>query len=86
MTKGRYGVSGNVPFGIGIEGVGEIVEVGEKVENLQIGATVAYMHSGRSAYAEYLGLGCDRIINYKKEDLGEVLAKEYPVKLLDKYL
>ncbi|GIX74915.1 prostaglandin reductase 3, partial [Caerostris extrusa] len=24
-------------------------------------------------------LGCDRVINYKKEDLGEVLAKEYPV-------
>ncbi|KAF8792484.1 Prostaglandin reductase 3 like protein [Argiope bruennichi] len=23
-------------------------------------------------------LGCDRIINYKKEDLGEVLSKEYP--------
>ncbi|GFY75845.1 prostaglandin reductase 3 [Trichonephila inaurata madagascariensis] len=108
------------------DGVGEIVEVGEKVENLQVGATVAYMHSGRSAYAECLGarittgdtvlitaaaggtghiavqwakatgchvigtcsseekekmlkgLGCDRIINYRKEDLGEVLAKEYP--------
>ncbi|GFT91339.1 prostaglandin reductase 3 [Nephila pilipes] len=159
MTKGRYFVSGKVPFGIGIEGVGEIVEVGENVENLKVGANIAYMHSGRSAYAEYLCmpttdifpipdaipdyvalllsgltaaisldkgahitagdtvlitaaaggtghvavqwaksvgchvigtcsseekekmlkcLGCDRVINYKNEDLGEVLAKEYP--------
>ncbi|GFS97673.1 prostaglandin reductase 3 [Nephila pilipes] len=159
MTKGRYFVSGKVPFGIGIEGVGEIVEVGENVENLKVGANVAYMDSRCSAYSEYVclpatdvfpisealpdylvllvsgltaaigldkgaritagdtvlitaaaggtghvavqwakstgchvigtcsseekekmlkGLGCDRVINYKKEDLGEVLAKEYP--------
>ena len=25
-------------------------------------------------------LGCDRVINYKTEDLSEVLSKEYPVR------
>ncbi|KFM61023.1 Zinc-binding alcohol dehydrogenase domain-containing protein 2, partial [Stegodyphus mimosarum] len=158
ITKGRYFVEGKVPFDIGFEGVGEVVEVGEEVENFKIGQNVAYMSSKLGAYAEYLcvpaagvfpipeakpdyvvllvsgltasvGLdkaariteadtvlitaaaggaghiavqwakaagchvigtcstaekekilkefGCDRIINYKTEDLDEILSKEY---------
>ncbi|GFT11088.1 prostaglandin reductase 3 [Nephila pilipes] len=159
MSKGRYFVSAKIPFGTGIEGVGEVVQVGENVTNLKVGANVAYMDTRCSAYAEYVylpaadvfpisealpeyvvllvsgltaaialekcaritagdtvlitaaaggtghvavqwakstgchvigtcssdekkkilkDLRCDRIINLKKEDLGEVLAKEYP--------
>ncbi|GFS39951.1 prostaglandin reductase 3 [Trichonephila inaurata madagascariensis] len=139
MTKGRYFVSGEVPFGVGFEGVGEIVEVGEGVEDLKVGQSVTFLNPRCDTYAEYVcipalhstigldkaarimagesvlitaaaggaghiavqwakaadchvigtcssdekekvlrDLGCDRIINYKKEDLGEVLAKEYP--------
>ncbi|GFQ72535.1 prostaglandin reductase 3 [Trichonephila clavata] len=156
MTKGRYFVSGEVPFGVGLEGVGEIVEVGEGVEHLKVGQSVTFLNPRCDTYAEYVcipalhcfpvpesdpkylsllvsgltatigldkaarimagesvlitaaaggaghiavqwakaadchvigtcssdekekDLGCDRIINYKKEDLGEVLAKEYP--------
>ncbi|GBM56794.1 Prostaglandin reductase 3 [Araneus ventricosus] len=159
MTKGRHLVSGVPPFGIGLEAVGEIVEVGEGVENLKVGQCVAYFNIRWNSYAEYtcidaewvfaipeatpsyLGLimsgltatigldkaarimagetvlitaaaggtghiavqwakaadchvigtcsteekekllkdlGCDRVINYKKENIAEVLAKEYP--------
>ncbi|GBO00421.1 Prostaglandin reductase 3 [Araneus ventricosus] len=159
MTKGRHLVSGIPPFGIGLEAVGEIVEVGEGVENLKVGQCIAYFNIRWNSYAEYtcidaewalvipeatpsyLGLivsgltatigldkvarimagetvlitaaaggtghiavqwakaadchvigtcsteekekllkdlGCDRVINYKKENIAEVLAKEYP--------
>ncbi|GIX89984.1 prostaglandin reductase 3 [Caerostris extrusa] len=159
MTKGRYFVSGKVPFGVGLEAIGEIVEIGEGVKELKVGQCVAYLSSRCDAYAEYVcvpadgvfpipeanpnylgllvsgltstigldkagrimagesvlitaaaggaghiavqwakaadchvigtcsteekekilkDLGCDRVINYKKEDLAEVLAKEYP--------
>ncbi|GIY18595.1 prostaglandin reductase 3 [Caerostris darwini] len=159
VTKGRYAsVGAKLPFGAGLEGLGEIVEVGKNVENLHVGAYVAYMNSRINSYAEYVcvpaeevyaipelnpdylvllvsgasasigldktarittgekvlitaaaggaghiavqwakaarchvigtcstkekekiltELGCDRIINYKEEDLGEVLNKEY---------
>ncbi|CAL1262452.1 unnamed protein product [Larinioides sclopetarius] len=159
MTKGRYFVSGKPPFGIGLEAVGEIVAVGDGVENLKVGQYIAYFSSRCNSYAEYscidakgvfvipeatpsyLGLivsgltatigldkaarimagetvlitaaaggaghiavqwakaadchvigtcsteekekllkdlGCDRVINYKKENIAEILAKEYP--------
>ncbi|GBM56791.1 Prostaglandin reductase 3 [Araneus ventricosus] len=159
MTKGRYFTSGKPPFGVGFEGVGEVVEVGEDVDNFKIGQSVTYMNSNMNTFAEYVcvpaaevfpipesnpgyltllvsgltagigldkagriiagesvlitaaaggtghiavqwakaaechvigtcsteekekvlkDLGCDRVINYKKEDLAEVLAKEYP--------
>lgn len=158
MTKGRYFVSGKIPFGVGFEGVGEIVEIGDEVDNFKVGQCVAYMNSHFNSYAEYVcvpavgvfpvpeikpdylvlivsgltatialdksarivagetvlitaaaggaghiavqwakaadchviatcsteekekvlkELGCDRIINYKKENLDEVLTKEY---------
>ncbi|KAG8197489.1 hypothetical protein JTE90_007228 [Oedothorax gibbosus] len=156
-SKGRYFTTGILPYEIGFEAVGEIIEVGEGVEELKIGQSVALLKSG--SYAEYVcvpakevfpipeatpkyltllvsgltaaisldkaghitagetvlitaaaggtghlavqwakaaechviatcstkekedmlkDLGCDRIINYKKENLAEVLAKEYP--------
>jgi len=159
ITKGRYFVDGKVPFDVGLEGVGEVVEVGSGVSNLKVGDAVAYLSSKNKAYSEYCcvpeveafpipeakpeylvllvsgltasigldksgriingetvlitaaaggtghiavqwakaadchvigtcssedkekllkDLGCDRVINYKKEDLGEVLMKEYP--------
>ncbi|KAF8792486.1 prostaglandin reductase 3-like [Argiope bruennichi] len=159
MTKGRYFTSGKPPFGVGFEAVGEIVEIGEDVDNFKVGQSVTYMNSYMNTYAEYVcvlaaevipvpeinpgyltllvsgltaaigldkaarisagdsvlitaaaggtghiavqwakaadchvigtcsteekekvlkDLGCDRVINYKKEDLAEVLAKEYP--------
>ncbi|XP_015930669.1 prostaglandin reductase 3 [Parasteatoda tepidariorum] len=158
ITKGRYFTDGKLPFAIGFEGVGEIVEIGEGVENVKVGQSVAYMSGNLNAYAEYacvsakelfplpetkpeyvvlcvsgmtstigmdksarimagetvlitaaaggaghiavqwakaadchvIGtcsskekekllkeLGCDRVINYKTEDLDEVLTKEY---------
>ncbi|XP_055939014.1 prostaglandin reductase 3-like [Argiope bruennichi] len=159
VTKGRYAsVGAKLPFGVGLEGLGEIVEVGENVKDLKIGQYVAYMNSKINSYAEFVcipveevypipelnpeylvllvsgatasigldkcaritekekvlitaaaggaghiavqwakaagcyvigtcsteekekalkELGCDRVINYKKEDLAEVLQKEY---------
>jgi len=157
-TKGRYFASGKVPFGVGFEGLGEVVEIGENGENLKVGQAVGYMNLHLNSYAEYTcvaanvvfpipdvkpdylpillsgltasigldkaarivagetvlitaaaggaghiavqwakaadchvigtcssdektkllkDLGCDRVINYKKEDLDEVLTNEY---------
>ncbi|XP_015930656.2 prostaglandin reductase 3 [Parasteatoda tepidariorum] len=53
MTKGRYFVSGKVPFGVGLEGIGEVAEVGEGVEHLKVGQTVAYINGNSNSYAEY---------------------------------
>ncbi|GFR06762.1 prostaglandin reductase-3 [Trichonephila clavata] len=160
ITKGRYAsVGAKLPFGVGLEGLGEIVEVGDQVKNLKAGQYVAYMNSRVNSYGEYVcisadeaypipepkpeylvllvsgasasigldkcariaaedkvlitaaaggaghiavqwakaagcyvigtssseekgkvlkDLGCDRVINYKKEDLAEVLSKEFP--------
>ncbi|KAG8195210.1 hypothetical protein JTE90_027953 [Oedothorax gibbosus] len=158
VTNGTgYHISKTVPFGIGFEAVGEIVELGESVEELKVEQSVAFINP--QTYAEYVcvpakevfpipeatpryltmlvsgltaaisldksgritagetviitaaaggtghlavqwakaaechviatcsskekedilkELGCDRIINYKKENVAEVLAKEYP--------
>ncbi|GBM56787.1 hypothetical protein AVEN_38352-1 [Araneus ventricosus] len=58
VTKGRYAsVGAKLPFGVGLEGLGEIVEVGENVKVLKIGQYVAYMNSKINSYAEYVAFG-----------------------------
>ncbi|GBO38964.1 hypothetical protein AVEN_43933-1 [Araneus ventricosus] len=63
FTKGRYFVNVEVPFGVGFEGVGEIVEIGENVENFKIGQSVAYLDGRCNAYAEYVVSMKQRIVS-----------------------
>ncbi|GBM86436.1 hypothetical protein AVEN_108448-1 [Araneus ventricosus] len=53
ITKGRYLPCSKPPFGIGLEAVGEIVEVGEGVEYLKVGQCIAYFDFRCKSYAEY---------------------------------
>ncbi len=55
-------------------GVGSFaVQLAKAAGNHVIGST------SRDEKIEYLrAIGCDRPINYKKEDIGAVLKKEYP--------
>src|SRR5215475_10512960 len=52
MTKGRYQASQKLPFTMGFEGAGVVVETGREVRNFQIGDKVTSIVSSGS-YAEY---------------------------------
>lgn len=52
MTKGRYPATKKVPFVMGFEAAGDVVEVGERADNVRVGDSVtAIVSSG--GYAEY---------------------------------
>jgi len=51
ITNGAYGAR-PLPFSCGIEGVGEVVAVGEGVENFKVGDAIAYQKIG--AFTEYI--------------------------------
>ncbi|GFU37701.1 prostaglandin reductase-3 [Nephila pilipes] len=62
ITKGRYASVGTkLPFGVGLEGLGEIVEVGSGVKDLKVGQYVAYMNSRVNSYAEYVCVSADEV-------------------------
>ncbi|KFM65579.1 Zinc-binding alcohol dehydrogenase domain-containing protein 2, partial [Stegodyphus mimosarum] len=53
MAAGRYfSQNRSLPFGLGFESIGEIVDVGEKVAELKIGESV--MHMSYGAFSEYV--------------------------------
>lgn len=51
ITNGAYGAR-PLPFSAGLEGVGEVVAVGEGVENFKVGDAIAYQKIG--AFSEYV--------------------------------
>jgi len=51
VTAGRYGVK-DIPFGVGLEGVGEVADVGSNVPKSMIGQPVGYIANG--SFSEYL--------------------------------
>jgi len=51
VSAGRYGYK-QIPFDVGLEGIGEIAEVGSNVPKSMIGKPVGYIWSG--CFAEYL--------------------------------
>lgn len=53
VTAGRYGKP-DIPFDVGLEGVGEIAEVGSNVSKSLIGKAVGYIWTG--SFAEYVKL------------------------------
>lgn len=49
MLVGKYQMKPKLPFVIGSEGAGEIIEVGKGVEHLQVGQHVIFMNIGAMA-------------------------------------
>lgn len=54
VTAGRYAPNQPTPFDVGLEGVGEIVEVGSDLSKTMIGQPVGYIWTG--SFAEYVKL------------------------------
>jgi NADPH2:quinone reductase len=63
--KGLYPLP--LPTGLGSEGVGEIVAVGDDVHDLVAGDRVAYFTATRGAYAELTAIPADRAVRLPPE-------------------
>lgn len=51
-----------LPSGIGLEGAGEVIAVGENVSNVNVGDRVAYAGGAIGAYAEARNIAADRLL------------------------
>lgn len=65
-SAGRYIPGIEPPFDTGFEGIGRVVEVGNKCKGFQVGDPVMFMHSG--AFSEYMTLPYRRATLIPRED------------------
>lgn len=52
-----------LPTGLGFEGAGEVVAVGEGVTQFKVGDKVAYMNAGLGAYADLRNVPADKLVH-----------------------
>ena len=60
LMEGKYATKPNLPVKLGIEGIGTIIEKGEKVDHLNIGDRVVCM--GRTNWAEQIQVSANNLI------------------------
>ena len=65
-TAGRYTPGLEPPFDTGLEGIGQVVEVGNECRNLQLGDCVVFMHPG--AFSDYMTLPYRRVLKIPRAD------------------
>jgi NADPH2:quinone reductase len=75
-----------LPSGLGQEGAGEVVAVGEGVTDLQVGDRVVYLSPAPGAYAEALNIPADRAVKLPDAVSFEVAAAMWLKGLTAQYL
>lgn len=61
LYHGRHTYGTNVPFTLGLEGVGIVEALGEGVTRLELGMRVGYC-LGRGGYAEFVAVNADKVV------------------------
>ncbi|EPJ43318.1 MAG: hypothetical protein OFPII_42490 [Osedax symbiont Rs1] len=74
LRKGLLPVSASFPLGIGVEGIGEVVAVGDKPSRFKVGDKVACIGGEPSCYAEIINFSSERAILLPEELDDEYVA------------